>query len=1355
MNATTNSDRNPSLMIAVANRNFSQVQHLIETWPEQLHMKDQKGANALLHCCASGSIEIFKYLVQNGLETATKSNQGETCLMIAAGKNNFSMVQHLVETYPGQLDEKDQQGLNAVLHCCDSGSIEIFKYLVQNGMDTATKSNLGRTCLMNAAYNNNFSMVQHLVETYPSQLDEKNQKGANALLHCCASGSIEIFQYLVQNGLDTATKSNQGITCLMNAAGNNNFRMVQHLVETYPSQLDEKDQQGLNALLHCCDSGSIEIFKYLVQNGMDTATKSNQGETCLMIAAGKNNFSMVQHLVETYPGQLDEKNQKGANALLYCCANGSIEIFQYLVQNGLDTATKSNQGVTCLMIAAGKNNFSMVQHLVETYPSQLDEKNQKGANALIYCCAYGSIEIFKYLVQNGLDTATKSNQGITCLMDAAYKNNFSMVQHLVETYPGQLDEKDQQGLNALLHCCASGSIEIFKYLVQNGLDTATKSNQGVTCLMNAAGKKNFSMVQHLVETYPSQLDEKSQNGLNALLHCCAYGSIEIFKYLVQNGMDTATKSNQGVTCLMIAAGKNNFSMVQHLVETYPGQLDEKNQKGENALLYCCVNGSIEIFQYLVQNGLDTATKSNQGETCLMDAAYKNNFSMVQHLVETYPSQLDEKDQQGLNALLHCCASGSIEIFKYLVQNGLDTATKSNQGVTCLMNAAGKKNFSMVQHLVETYPSQLDEKSQNGLNALLHCCAYGSIEIFKYLVQNGMDTATKSNQGVTCLMIAAGKNNFSMVQHLVETYPGQLDEKNQKGANALLYCCVNGSIEIFQYLVQNGLDTATKSNQGETCLMDAAYKNNFSMVQHLVETYPSQLDEKDQQGLNALLHCCASGSIEIFKYLVQNGLDTATKSNQGVTCLMNAAGKKNFSMVQHLVETYPGQLDEKNQQGLNALLHCCASGSIEIFKYLVQNGLDTATKSNQGVTCLMNAAGKKNFSMVQHLVETYPSQLDEKSQNGLNALLHCCAYGSIEIFKYLVQNGMDTATKSNQGVTCLMIAAGNNNFSMVQHLVETYPGQLDEKDQQGLNALLHCCASGSIEIFKYLVQNGMDTATKSNQGVTCLMIAAGKNNFSMVQHLVETYPGQLDEKNQKGENALLYCCVNGSIEIFQYLVQNGLDTATKSNQGETCLMDAAGHNNFSMVQHLVETYPSQLDEKDLKGSNALLHCCANGSIEIFQYLVQNGLDTATKLNQGITCLMIAACNNNFSMVQHLVETYPGQLDEKDQQGLNALLHCCAYGSIEIFKYLGQNGMDTATKSNQGVTCLMIAAGKNNFSMVQHLVETYPSQLDEKYQKVWDALLFCCASGSIEIFKYLVQNGIDTATTTHQERNIQLN
>ena len=97
-------------------------------------------------------------------------------------------------------------------------------------------------------------------------------------------------------------------------------------------------------------------------------------------------------------------------------------------------------------------------------------------------------------------------------------------------------------------------------------------------------------------------------------------------------------------------------------------------------------------------------------------------------------------------------------------------------------------------------------------------------------------------------------------------------------------------------------------------------------------------------------------------------------------------------------------------------------------------------------------------------------------------------------------------------------------------------------------------------------------------------------------------------SNKGENLLHF--VNGSVEIADYLIANGLD----------------------------------LDQKDEKGNTPLHIATKNVFVELVQFFVKTGADPMIRNSEGNTCYEIASESGNVEILEMLLDLIE-QPDEK--------------------------------------------------------------------------------------------------------------
>jgi ankyrin repeat protein len=128
----------------------------------------------------------------------------------------------------------------------------------------------------------------------------------------------------------------------------------------------------------------------------------------------------------------------------------------------------------------------------------------------------------------------------------------------------------------------------------------------------------------------------------------------------------------------------------------------------------------------------------------------------------------------------------------------------------------------------------------------------------------------------------------------------------------------------------------------------------------------------------------------------------------------------------------------------------------------------------------------------------------------------------------------------------------------------------------------------------------------------------------------------------------------------------------------------------MVELLLSYRANTESRLNVGGETALHLACGTGNEPIVKVLVEGGADINATLNDGSTCLMIAALRGqaaaSIPVIGFLLE-HGVNLEAKDDKGSTVLNRVCATNRAHISKILVEQGANVNARDNDGNTALM--------------------------------------------------------------------
>lgn len=224
---------------------------------------------------------------------------------------------------------------------------------------------------------------------------------------------------------------------------------------------------------------------------------------------------------------------------------------------------------------------------------------------------------------------------------------------------------------------------------------------------------------------------------------------------------------------------------------------------------CWVNKQNDI-ELLPASSLEERIRINSWEDAVVYARSYRNEKLEEALVCKRPNMpFDRLHDSSL--LDYACSSGYFPLVTFLLKRGANEYEKNNMGTTILMfacctnwNKTGNRedNRKIIRYLLSKGHG-INERSENGMTALLITALYGDVETLQYLEKQGANPRAVMNDGCSALMLATMNQDVSIVRYLLERIPDTINAQTTLGERALDCALPRPSEEIIRMLIDGG------------------------------------------------------------------------------------------------------------------------------------------------------------------------------------------------------------------------------------------------------------------------------------------------------------------------------------------------------------------------------------------------------------------------------------------------------------------------------------------------------------------------------------------------------------------------
>ena len=565
---------------------------------------------------------------------------------------------------------------------------------------------------------------------------------------------------------------------------------------------------------------------------------------------------------------------------------------------------------------------------------------------------------------------------------------------------------------------------------------------------------------------------------------------------------------------------------------------------------------------LVEAGADVCATDNEGNTCLILAAYFGNADTVRYLVglkdvDVNYTNLDINRGDNYTALLSAVAGGHPDVVEVLIDVGADVKAKGRGG-----------------------------------HSPLECASLcGDVVSVKMLVAAGADVCVSDNDGTTCLILASALGHTETVRYLVSLKDVDVNHADDEN-NTALQCAfsralLEGHRDVVQVLIDAGADMETKveKRNKRTPLLVASALVKLDMVETLVRS-GANMRATDGDTDMCLTLAARCGHTEIVRYLA--GLKDVEVNHKGIdnhTALYIALLEGHLDVVQVLIDA-GADMETKDEKRKNRtpLLVASTLGKLDMVKMLVRSGAEVRATAKDGDTCLSLAAYFGHTKTVRYLAGLPEVEVNHKGMDKHTALFCAVHQKHAEVVEVLIDAGADVEGKDDSG-SLLQLACKKGNTAIVKMLVEA-GAEVRVTDNERTTCLILASANGHTETVRYLAGlKDVDVNHADDEDSTALYSAVDKGHVDVVQVLIDA-GADVEAEDDVGSSPLHVACKNGKLAIVKMLIEAGAEVCATDNEGDTCLTIAEANGHAETVRYLAKLLEVEVKQTDTLGNTAL-------------------------------------------------------------------------------------------------------------------------------------------------------------------------
>lgn len=181
----------------------------------------------------------------------------------------------------------------------------------------------------------------------------------------CKAGRYEVVKFLIENKFDVTEVDVNQCNAFYYSCQSGNVELVKYLFKVANFDVNQKFWNDNTCLHIAAFNGHLDVLKFLIKKKCDVYARTKSGSMAIHMAAKSDKPEIVEYLFRYDKNFLEERGPHYNTSFLIAALNESRKTMKFLLQKKANKLARNDTELTAMHIAAAEGRVNMLARLLK------------------------------------------------------------------------------------------------------------------------------------------------------------------------------------------------------------------------------------------------------------------------------------------------------------------------------------------------------------------------------------------------------------------------------------------------------------------------------------------------------------------------------------------------------------------------------------------------------------------------------------------------------------------------------------------------------------------------------------------------------------------------------------------------------------------------------------------------------------------------------------------------------------------------------------------------------------------------------------------------------------------------------